>query len=203
MAEKQFSLKKVAIRQVEEVPFYSDSPINRPSDVVRILADEMSQYDRESVMVVNLNTKGKPISFSVCSIGSVNEAMFIPRDILKSAILSNASSILLAHNHPSHDPTPSKDDIICTDRLQQVCSMLGISIVDHVIIGDRNHYFSFKEKNIMPVARCNFATSMEDIHLGKVAERKENVHEKLERNKSKVKQTGEKKPVRKRGKEQC
>lgn len=203
MADKLHELKKVAIRQIEDAPMYSDSPINGPSDAVRVLADELSQYDREVLMVVNMNAKGVPLNASICSIGTVNSALFYPRDILKSAILSNASSILVAHNHPSHSLEPSREDIISTDRMQQACSLIGIPILDHIIIGDKEHYYSFKEKQIMVADKNNHSVDINDIEIKSLSEQKESIHQKLERSQMKSKSTGKKTPERKEGKELC
>ncbi len=80
---------------------------------------------------------------------SVNSSIVHPREIFKTAILSNAASIIISHNHPSGDPTPSKEDISITTRLKECGKILGIEVLDHVIIGEYDKYLSFKEKGLL------------------------------------------------------
>lgn len=176
MAKKQNELKNVAVRLVEQPSFLSDEKIGCPEDAVRILGKELKDYDREVLCVVNLNTKNRPINASVVSMGIVDGALAHPREIMKTAILSNAARILLLHNHISGDVTPSRQDIQLTDRLQKVCEMIGIPLADHVIVGG-NQYFSFQEKSILPMETIRYTDSLDEIKIGKskVAEEKNSV----------------------------
>ncbi len=97
------------------------------------------------MVVIALDTKAQPNSISTCSMGTLNASLVHPREVFKSAILSNAHSILLAHNHPSGDPTESMEDIKITERLVEAGKIIGISVLDHIIVGDGN-YISLKEK---------------------------------------------------------
>lgn len=96
---KLFHLDQAAIRMVKEPPLYSDIPLDTPQAVVKLLADIYKDYDREVFTVVNLRPDLKPINLNIVSIGALDQAMAHPREVMKSAILSNASSILLVHNH--------------------------------------------------------------------------------------------------------
>lgn len=176
MAKKQNELKNVAVRLVEQPSFLSDEKISGPEDAVRILGKELKDYDREVLCVVNLNTKNRPINASVVSMGIVDGALAHPREIMKTAILSNAARILLLHNHISGDVTPSRQDIQLTDRLQKVCEMIGIPLADHVIVGGKQ-YFSFQEKSILPMETIRYTDSLDEIKIGKskVAEEKSSV----------------------------
>ena len=95
-----------------------------------------------------IDTKNQPTSINICSRGSLNSCIVHPREVFKPAILSNASSIILGHNHPSGVTTPSQEDINLTKRLQEAGTILGIEVIDHIIIGDEG-YCSFKEKQIL------------------------------------------------------
>ena len=109
----------------------------------------MSDYDREAIVVLNLNVKGKPINASITSLGTLNSSIAHPREVFKVAMLSNASKIICFHNHPSGNLKCSKEDENITNRLKECGEILGIELVDHIIIGDNDTYFSFKENCMM------------------------------------------------------
>ena len=88
----------------------------------------MSDYDREAIVVLNLNVRGKPINASITSLGTLNSSIAHPREVFKTSILSNAASIILMHNHPSGDCTPSRDDIDMTERMYMCGQILGIEV---------------------------------------------------------------------------
>jgi len=108
----------------------------------------IGDYDREALVVLTFDTKNKINSITVASIGSLNSSIVHPREVFKTAILSNSASIIIGHNHPSGDPSPSKEDISITSRLKECGKILGIELLDHVIIGD-NNYISLKEKGLL------------------------------------------------------
>jgi DNA repair protein RadC len=83
------------------------------------------------------------------SVGDLSSALVHPREVFKPAILSNAASVILAHNHPSGDPQPSPEDCAVTRRLQEAGQILGIEVLDHVIIGDASRWASLREKGLM------------------------------------------------------
>ena len=165
-------LERVQIRLVREPSLYSESPINTPEAAVKLLAETFKDYDREVVAVVNLRTDLKPINVNIVSIGALNESLVHPRETLKSAILSNASSILMVHNHVSGKLEPSEEDIKITDRMSQICSLLGIDLTDHVIVGPVDEYFSFREAKRMPIPNIQYASEVDAIKMSdmKVAE---------------------------------
>ena len=98
--------------------------------------------DREEFVVLLLDAKNKLLGFHVVSVGSLTSSVVHPREVYKVAILGNAAAIILLHNHPSGDPTPSAEDLHITNRLRQVGDVLGIRVLDHVVIGD-GRYVSF------------------------------------------------------------
>ena len=129
----------------------------------KVVGDFIRNMDREMLCVVNFNSKLQPINFNVVSIGTVNQSLAVPRDILKSAILSNASNIMVLHNHPSGILSPSKDDIVTTARIIGACDMIGIPLLDHIIVGpNRDEFFSMKMKEVVKFNKSvNYEVSLE------------------------------------------
>ena len=164
MADK---LEQVAIRMVEQPPLYSKEPMNNPDAAIRVMNEFLSQMDRELFCIVNLQADLTPINMNIVSVGSLNEALINPREIFKSAILSNAHSMMLIHNHPSGNLTPSTSDIQTTARMQELGELMGISLVDHIITGRNGNYYSFRDKGEFPDSRVRFSTRVEDIDLTK------------------------------------
>lgn len=164
MADK---LEQVAIRMVEQPPLYSNEPMNNPDAAIRVMNEFLSQMDRELFCIVNLQADLTPINMNIVSVGSLNEALINPREIFKSAILSNAHSMMLIHNHPSGNLTPSTSDIQTTARMQELGELIGISLVDHIITGRNGNYYSFRDKGEFPDSRVRFSTRVEDIDLTK------------------------------------
>ena len=164
MADK---LEQVAIRMVEQPPLYSNEPMNNPDVAIRVMNEFLSQMDRELFCIVNLQADLTPINMNIVSVGSLNEALINPREIFKSAILSNAHSMMLIHNHPSGNLTPSTSDIQTKARMQELGELMGISLVDHIITGRNGNYYSFRDKGEFPDSRVRFSTRVEDIDLTK------------------------------------
>ena len=136
-------LRQVAVRMVDLPPLVSEEPLSNPQAVIKLLADTFHEYDREVVAIVNLKSNLQPISMNIVSMGALDQSVVHPREVMKTAILSNAASILMVHNHPSGKTEPSKQDILITDRMNQVCELMGIPLLDHVIVGPRDSYYSF------------------------------------------------------------
>ncbi len=110
--------------------------------------EELRHLEKEHLILAMLDTKAKLIRDSVISIGTVNASYLSPREIFLEALKSHAVNIVLIHNHPSGDPTPSKEDINISLKVSELGKMLGIMLIDHIIIGD-NTYVSLKEKKIL------------------------------------------------------
>ena len=122
--------------------------IKSPDDVSRLVMEEMRYFDREHFRVIYLDRKSGIISKKDISIGGLFSSLVHPREVFKPAIKSSAASIILVHNHPSGDPSPSNEDIRITERLLDVGKIMGIEVIDHIIIGD-NKYCSLKAKGHM------------------------------------------------------
>lgn len=139
----------VSIKIVKEGSvLYSNRSISSPKDADELLRPFLEDSDREMLIVVSLDVKNQPTSINVASIGSLNSSIVHPREIFKSAILSNSASIIVAHNHPSGIPEPSSEDINITKRLNEAGKILGINLIDHIIIGYKS-YVSLKEKGMI------------------------------------------------------
>ena len=143
-------LNQVAIRLVKERPLLSEEALTTPEKVAMLVGDYIRDMDREVLCVINFNAKLQPINFNVVSIGTVDSSIAVPRDILKSAILSNAKNMMILHNHPTGFLQPSKDDVRTTARMIDVCEMIGIPLLDHIIVGpDKDNYFSLRDKKLV------------------------------------------------------
>ena len=139
----------VSIKMVKESSFlYQTRTISSPNDAYEMVREQLKDLDREQFIIACLNTKNEPTNISVVSVGSLNKAIVHPREVFKTAILSNAASIMAFHNHPSGETTPSQQDIQLTNRLYEAGELLGIKLLDHLIIGDGT-FTSLKEKGYL------------------------------------------------------
>ncbi|MDB8789188.1 JAB domain-containing protein [Romboutsia sp. 1001216sp1] len=136
----------VSIKVVKDYSIqYSPRKVSNPRDAYKLFERFLLDIDREKFLVACFNTKNEPVNISVVSVGTLNSSLVHPREVMKTAILSNSNSIMIAHNHPSGSLEPSTEDKNITDRLIKVCEILGIKLLDHIIIGTKDNYFSFKE----------------------------------------------------------
>jgi DNA repair protein RadC len=128
-----FELKVVRERR----PSYGPAASLRTSaDVYRAFAPRFDRADREEFLAVMLDGKNRALGFHVVSVGTLTASLVHPREVFKAAILANAAAIIVVHNHPSGDPTPSAEDRAITARLRETGDLLGIRLLDHVVIGD-------------------------------------------------------------------
>ena len=125
-----------------------DVKINSPKDLADLLIGEMNDLTQEVLKVVLLSTKNIIIGTKDVFKGSLNTSIVHPREIFKQAIDKHSASIIICHNHPSGDPTPSKEDINITLRIKECGNILGIQLVDHIIIGN-NKFVSLKERGLI------------------------------------------------------
>ena len=139
----------VSIKMVREGSTnYENRKIETPFDAYVLLKNFLEDSDREKLLVVCLDTKNQPINICTVSVGTLNSSLVHPREVFKTAILSNSNQIMLAHNHPSGISAPSNEDKAMTSRIKDAGVILGIELIDHIIIGS-NEYFSFKENKLM------------------------------------------------------
>ena len=144
-------LGELAVRyDVETRPEGPEDPpsIGCPEDVRKLLGPEMSGLAQEQLRVLLLNTKNLVVGQRVVYQGNVNSSMIRPAEVLRPAVMEAVPSIIVCHNHPSQDPTPSPEDAAITRELAQAGKLLGIELLDHVVIGGERSV-SLKERGLM------------------------------------------------------
>lgn len=132
-----------------EVPRQPERPEERhvircPQDIYELLADEMASLAQEQLRALLLNTKNEVVAQKVIYLGNVNSSIIRPAEVFRPAIIEAAPNIVIAHNHPSGDPTPSFEDIAITRQLMEAGELLCIDLMDHIVIGERR-FVSIKE----------------------------------------------------------
>ena len=123
--------------------------VDSPSTAAQVLQQYLDGADREHFVVLLLDTQNQIIGIHTVTVGTLDASLVHPREVFKTAILANAASVLLAHNHPSGDPTPSPDDSVLTTRLRSAGTLLGVEVLDHIVVGDVSRYYSFREAGRM------------------------------------------------------
>jgi DNA repair protein RadC len=141
-------LASIELAKRLSIPASNVITIRSPQDVANLLMNEMRYLDREHFRILLLNTKNVVLKNCLVSIGSVNSSLVHPREVFKSAIKNSASAVILCHNHPSGEPTPSSEDIKITAKLVESGKLLGIEVLDHVILGN-GVFVSLKDKGML------------------------------------------------------
>lgn len=136
-------------QEVKELTPEEKSIIRMPSDAAKFAARFIGDDDREVFFVMCLNTKNQVVAVHRAHVGSLNSSIVEPREVFKAAILNNSSSVIFAHQHPSQDVTPSKEDIEATKRLAACGKILGIEVLDHVIVNAKAGFTSLKQKGYL------------------------------------------------------
>ena len=153
MSDTVYVLDQVGIRLVKEKTLISDTQLKRPEQVVGFVSDILREYDREVMCVICLNAKLNPVNMCICSMGAVDKAIASPREIMKTAILSNANGFIILDNHPAGSSQPSLE-------------LLGIPLYDHIIAAaGSDEIYSFYEKGSMPQSQLKYADRVADINL--------------------------------------
>lgn len=147
---KSFSLKMVRESNID-YKIGLGQRITSPETVHQIAIEGLKIHEEpaEIFSILTLNTKNDITGYFEITRGTLNNSIVHPRDVFQRALLQNANSIILLHNHPSGDPTPSNEDVMVTKRLQEAGEIMGIKILDHIIIGDEIKYISFREKDLI------------------------------------------------------
>ena len=133
---------------------YGKRQLNTTQEVVEFSGQILEDADREYVLVLSVDTKCAPVGIEVASIGTLNQALIEPREIFKHAILSNALGIFIIHNHPSGDVTPSTENRLVTERLENAGKILGIKVLDHIILGEYGKFYSLEEEKRREMELC-------------------------------------------------
>ena len=143
--EIQTVMKMVVLR--EDAPSWVSKRFTAPAQIFELFRDLYNET-KEHFVTLHLDGKNKILCKDPVSIGSLNQSIVHPREVFKTALLSNAAAIILVHNHPSGDPSASKQDIAITNRLKEAGEIMGVNVLDHIIIGDGT-YFSFVEEGLL------------------------------------------------------
>ncbi len=122
--------------------------LSNPNEVYEFIKNKLAGERDELFMVIYLNTKNRVVDLEISAEGTVNQAAVYPRKIIRKALENNAAALILAHNHPSGEPEPSKNDIGLTSSLKSLCDTMNIRLLDHIIVGKLG-YFSFNKKNLL------------------------------------------------------
>ena len=138
---------RVTLVREGKMPTY-ESRIRSSASAYTVLQAYLDGVDREHFVVMLLDQKNQVIGLHTVSIGSLTASIVAPREVFKVAILANCANILIAHNHPSGDCQPSREDRAITQRLKEAGALLGINLLDHVIVGN-GRYFSFADENLL------------------------------------------------------
>lgn len=146
-APRPFSVPIYSLRVVRDGSLKAETrKIRSPRDAVSIFREYIGHADREHFVMIMLDTKCTVIGCHTVSIGDLSSSIVHPREVYKTAIALGAASIIVAHNHPSGDTSPSPEDVAVTKRLAEVGDLIGIELLDHLIIGDG--HVSMKEKGL-------------------------------------------------------
>ena len=143
-SKQDTSILETREARLEQSLASNDSTAKSNKPVARWLLPQYGARPVEQFGVVLLDTKNRLLKVSIVSVGSLDATVVLPRDVFREAALKGAAALVLFHNHPSGDPTPSGDDIAITKRLEAAGQVMGIAVLDHVVLGDAG-YFSFKE----------------------------------------------------------
>ncbi len=136
-------------RRAQEVSLEAGQALRHPADAVRTILSRHAQANKEVFGVLMLDVKNRPRGYRIVSVGTLDQSLVHPREVFKEAVASNAAKIVLFHNHPSGDPTPSAEDVDVTKRLASAGHTLGIPVLDHIIVAEGS-YVSLKEKKLIP-----------------------------------------------------
>ena len=122
--------------------------INSPQDVANLLMAEMAVLDQEHLKALLLNTKNEVLGIREIYVGNVNSSVVRPAEVFRPAVRDNATSVIVVHNHPSGDPTPSPEDVSITRNLIEAGKMMAVDVLDHLVIGSGNRFVSLKEAGL-------------------------------------------------------
>jgi len=154
-APKPRSIKFKTIKAVYETLTVAEGPGYYLSPKIRYTSPKqiydtfsfLQEETKEYFICLHLDGKNRILAVDICSIGSLNQSIVHPREVYKTALLSSAAAIILMHNHPTGDPTPSQEDLEVTRRLREAGDLIGIKVLDHIVIGST--YYSFSERGVI------------------------------------------------------
>jgi DNA repair protein RadC len=126
----------------------TEAELSSPQAVFKFMKRKCRRLDREHFWRIDLDARSRVLGYEVVSVGTISASLVHPREVFKGAILNNAAAIIIAHNHPSQDVSPSAEDKEATRRIQRAGELLGIPLLDHMVLADERFY-SFKETGML------------------------------------------------------
>ena len=144
---------------------YPEMKVETPYDAVKAVKELLQDMDREIVVCINMAASGRVINASVCSVGTSNMALISPAGILKTGILSGANCLLMIHNHPSGNLTPSREDIMTTDKMIKAYRLLDIQVLDHIIIGPDRQFYSMRARDTFDLPGSDYCAVLNDLRF--------------------------------------
>jgi DNA repair protein RadC len=143
------SIRPVFRKEVvrEDAPAWLGAKCTDAWQVFEMFRD-LAQETKEFFIALHLDSKNRVVCFEVVSIGSLSASIVHPREVFKAALLSSAAALIFVHNHPSGDPTPSREDLEITTRLREAGELLGLRVLDHIIVGN-DTYLSFADRGLL------------------------------------------------------
>ncbi len=144
---------RVALVRDGSIPIAWDKTVRDPADVARLMAPLVADLDREAFWLLLLDGKHKVTGVHTVAVGTLTSCLVHPREVFKAAVVGNAASVVLVHNHPSQQPEPSAEDVALTRRLHEAGLLLGISVLDHVIVTAEGRFHSLADDGLLGGAR--------------------------------------------------
>lgn len=151
-----YRIPRVRVLLVKDGPALStqwDRQVRQAKDIVDFMAPIAEGLDREHFWCILLDGRNRVTGLNVVSVGTLTTALVHPREVWKPAILGSAAAVVLCHNHPSGDPTPSGEDIALTRRLDQAGEVVGIRLLDHIVLGEAGGYRSLADDGVLGSTR--------------------------------------------------
>ena len=142
---KAVQLKRIAVTQRKK-----QISLQSPESIASYFMEKMRHERKEQLMLAMFDSKGMLLGEQLLSVGTSNAALISAKDIYRAALQEQAVYIVILHNHPSGDPTPSREDMLLTERIRQAGELIGIELLDHIVMGD-NCYISFSEQELLRV----------------------------------------------------
>ena len=147
--EDMKNTRSISLKVVRETPIPYSCKISNSRELYNFAEAYIGDSDREMMVAILLDSKNTTLGVHIISIGSLNASIVHPRESFKAAIVTNSAAIIFFHNHPSGDPKPSAEDIELTARLKQAGELLGIRVLDHIVVGTENKYYSFADMGLL------------------------------------------------------
>lgn len=145
--EPRKRIQIVSVQLVHESSFlFKPRRCTSPEILFKLFTPFVQSKATEHLVIACFNVRNEPLNISTVSIGNVSQTIAQPRELIQIALLSNASSIAICHNHPSNDVSPSNADLKFTQELEEACNLMRLNLLDHLIIGLDGEYHSFKEE---------------------------------------------------------